>query len=60
MKQKKQYIAPELTVVSFKSERGYIASNLSLFHQQDQPNESYNEQSQEKWESGGSLFSGGW
>ena len=27
METKKEYIAPELTVVSFKTERGYAASN---------------------------------
>lgn len=30
METKKEYIAPELTVVSFKTERGYAASNNPL------------------------------
>lgn len=30
MEIKKEYIAPELTVVSFKTERGYAASNNPL------------------------------
>ena len=30
MKGKKQYIAPELTVVEFKAERGYASSTLNL------------------------------
>ena len=29
METKKEYIAPELTVVTFKTERGYAASNLA-------------------------------
>ena len=29
METKKEYIAPELTVVTVKAERGYAASNLS-------------------------------
>lgn len=30
MDTKKEYLAPELTVVSFKTERGYAASNQPL------------------------------
>ena len=29
MKEKKEYMAPELTVVTFKAERGYATSSLS-------------------------------
>ena len=49
---KRQYMAPQLTVVEFKAERGYLASNLMLTSHQ----ENYNEQSQENWNDGGSLF----
>ncbi len=31
MKTKKEYIAPELTVVSFKTERGYASSQYATF-----------------------------
>lgn len=31
METKKEYIAPELTVVEFKTERGYAASQLDVF-----------------------------
>jgi hypothetical protein len=30
MKNKKEYISPELTVVEFKTERGYASSTLNL------------------------------
>ena len=30
METKKEYIAPELTVVTFKTERGYAASSLNI------------------------------
>ena len=31
MKEKKEYMAPELTVVTFKAERGYASSQLLFF-----------------------------
>jgi len=52
---KNKYIAPEITVVSFKNERGYFASSLRLTHAME-VDDDYNASNQEKWESGGSLF----
>ena len=51
---KKQYIAPMLTVVSFKVENGYAASGfatLNLFHEEilDDPYSGYNSSNQENW-----------
>jgi hypothetical protein len=65
MKSKRQYIAPELTVVSFRTERGYALSgapdrsifDFSLF----EPEEGYNSQSQQNWyEEDESFFGSGW
>ena len=57
METKKEYIAPTLTVVSFKMEQGYAASGLlnglRLFQDQMLFNEDYlpgyNAQAQEYW-----------
>ena len=60
METKKQYTAPELTVVTFKSERGYAGSGglqtsvLTLFCMEAEP--SYNTQYQENWTNGGDVF----
>ena len=60
MKDKKEYIAPVLTVVTFKTERGYAVSTVSLFHLQE-GEDLFNEQSQENWTEEGNLFgSVGW
>ena len=65
MKSKKQYIAPELTVVSFKAERGYALSggierSIFDFHLLD-PDDGYNSQSQQNWQEEESFFgSSGW
>ena len=57
MDHKKQYIAPQLTVVKFKTERGYaLSSKLGLFHEQQIYDEFYNSQNQENWEESGNLF----
>ena len=62
--EKKQYIVPTLTVVEFKVEHGYGASNpahallgLDLFGGADDPD--YNAQNQENWndDNGQSIFS---
>ena len=68
METKKEYIAPTLTVVSFKVEHGYAASGLGLslrlFQDQilfDQDfNPSYNTQAQEMWEEEDDYFGYGW
>ena len=55
----KKYITPTLTVVTFKAEQGFAVSgetmflDLSLFGSKD----GYNDQAQQNWEEGGSLFS---
>lgn len=63
MKNKKEYIAPQLTVVTFKNERGYGASNgtpladfFQLFDGNDeqQAQESWSEHS--TWGSSGDSF----
>lgn len=51
MNEKKQYVAPELTVVSFKVEMGFSGSGtekISLFHYLED-NDYYNAQNQENW-----------
>ena len=56
--EKKHYIAPTLTVVTFKPERGYAGSIalLSLFQAE---HDDYNTYNQENWDEEGSLF-GSW
>ena len=54
---KKKYIKPELTVVSFKTEQGFASSGSITFTIEQ--NELYNEQCQEKWTDGGNLFGNG-
>ena len=54
MKTKKEYKAPELTVVTFKVEKGYASSNMLTFSMEQ--DELYNEQCQEKWTEAGSFF----
>ena len=56
MNSKKQYMAPELTVVSFKAERGYASSEMRLldvsFLSLDMEEGSfngYNSQGQQSW-----------
>lgn len=51
---KKQYSAPELTVVSFHVERGFTLSNQAastfhMFFQDETPTTGYNAQSQQLW-----------
>lgn len=60
---KKQYLAPELTVVTFKIEHGFTNSSTGYQSTQMldmfllQSNEDYNDQAQENWHDGGDLFS---
>lgn len=61
MKDHKDYIAPELTVVSFSSEQGFAVSGgpqgssfVDLFTLQDE--QDYNSQAQQNWREGGNLF----
>ena len=70
MKSKKQYIAPELTVVSFRTERGYALSGSERglfdlnFLQLDMSDESYsgyNAQGQQTWATADdSYFGSAW
>ena len=67
---KKQYIAPLLTVVSFRVEKGYaesgvLSTTMNLFHEVELPNDYYNAQNQENWTeyndgNGSSNLFGGW
>lgn len=60
MKTKEKYIAPELTVVTFKVEQGFNASGngmqslISLFCFQAEPE--YNSHAQENWHEENSIF----
>ena len=61
-KEKKQYIAPQLTVVTFKAEQGYANSpqtRTAIFLYLLQSNDAtYNVNSaQEKWNDGGDMLS---
>ena len=62
MESKKQYIAPELTVVTFKTEKGYASSEpetpflMRLFGSAD----GYNSQGQEEWDTDNSTFGSSW
>ena len=55
---KKEYISPEMTVVSFKIERGFEGSNkMSLFF--DIPTDGYNNQGIENMTSDNTTFTSG-
>lgn len=60
---KKQYLAPELTVVTFKIEQGFTVSSTGYQSTQMldmfllQSDEDYNDQAQENWHDGGDFFS---
>ena len=70
MNSKKQYTAPELTVISFKVEQGFtnssVSSTFNFFQDlsQNSANQSYNSQCQQNWSNGngdgGSYFGSGW
>lgn len=63
MKTKEEYIAPSLTVVTFKTEQGFALSNgngpdnafLGFISTED----NYNEQAQENWHEN-NLFGNSW
>ena len=60
MKDKKEYTAPELTVVTFKTERGYASSSFRISHiflSQEADDMMSN---QESWGTNDDAFSGGW
>ena len=64
MNTKKKYIAPALTAVSFKVEKGFATSSFSTLHLENdfELNQSYNQQGQENWhwhDEGENLF-GSW
>ena len=59
MKDKKEYIAPVLTVDTFKMERGFAASSFSICHiflgeDADMTN------NQESWETNDNAFGDSW
>ncbi|MBP5536435.1 MAG: hypothetical protein J6X62_06540 [Bacteroidales bacterium] len=56
---KRQYIAPTLTVVTFAVEHGFAYSGIGLAQPNPNAPEDYNDQAQENWEDGGNLF-GDW
>ena len=62
MNTKKEYIAPALTVVSFKVEQGIALSGfstLNLFHDIEvipDPYSGYNVNNQENWSSSDNIF----
>ena len=64
---KRQYIAPGLTVVTFKVEQGFNASSNSTGYNPTSfldmftltQEENYNAQAQENWNDGGNVF-GSW
>ena len=65
MNTKKEYIAPTLTVVSFKMEQGYAMSSVRLFQDlilfgDDYDDDYYNTQAQEIWEEDDNYFGSGW
>lgn len=64
METKKEYIAPTLTVVTFKTEHGYALSGLRMFQDQmlfEQDYDArYNSQAQENWSEDNSYFGSGW
>ena len=65
METKKEYIAPTLTVVSFKVEQGYSGSaEFSLFQDFQllrlNDDDDYNSQAQEIWSEDNSYFGSGW
>jgi len=61
MNTKKKYIAPALTAVSFKVEKGFATSGFSTLQLENNIElfESYNQQGQENWHDEGDLF-GSW
>ena len=64
MNTKKEYIAPTLTVVSFKMEQGYAASGLRLFQDDERFHQDFDlgfsNQSQEIWTEDNSSYFGTW
>ncbi len=61
MNTKKKYIAPALTAVSFKVEKGFATSGFSTLQLENDIDlmQSYNQQGQENWHDEGDLF-GSW
>lgn len=60
METKKQYLAPELTIVTFRVENGFTISgggDRKILSNQT-PTNDYNDNNQQKWTNGGNLFDG--
>lgn len=62
MNTKKKYIAPALTAVSFKVEKGFATSGFSTLQLENDIEwlQSYNEQGQENWHNEGENLFGSW
>ena len=62
MNTKKKYIAPALTAVSFKVEKGFATSGFSTLQLENdiESIESYNRQGQENWHDEGENLFGSW
>lgn len=65
MNTKKEYVAPTLTVVTFKVEQGFAAStefrlfqDFQLFY--EDYDDDYNNQAQENWTEQDNYFGNGW
>lgn len=62
MNTKKKYIAPALTAVSFKVEKGFATSGFSTLQLENDIDlmQSYNRQGQENWLDEGENLFGSW
>jgi len=59
METKKEYMAPELTVVTFKTEKGYAASGDQLKLVNDDFMMLFDNESPETWSNDNTTFMGG-
>ena len=63
MKSKREYLAPALTVVEFKAEKGYAVSGEQPFIQRlffGGSADGYNAQGQEEWDTDNETFGNSW
>ena len=56
---KRQYIAPALTAVEFKTERGYAISLIRLTNDQETAS-TFNSSGQENWDDNNNSLFGSW
>lgn len=57
---KKEYVAPTLTVVTFKVEQGFASSGFRLFQDLQLFDGDYNDQAQENWTEQDNCFGNSW